>query len=48
MTVKATDWKKSCKLHFEAYTQVHKDRNLSNTLEKRTQVAICLGPTGNL
>ena len=48
MTVKALDWKKICKLHFRAYTQVHKDRNVKNRLEDRTQGAICLGPTGNL
>ena len=42
MAVKALDWNKSCKLHFGAYAQVYK------TLEKRTQGAICLGPTGNL
>ena len=34
--------KEKCKLHFGAYAQVYK------TLEKRTQGAICLGPTGNL
>ena len=48
MTGKALDWKKSCKLHFGAYAQVHEDRNVTNTLEDRTQGAICLGPTGNL
>ena len=42
MKGKALDWNKSCKLHFGAYAQVYK------TLEKRTQGAICLGPTGNL
>ena len=48
MTGKTLDWKKSCKLHFDAYAQVHEDRNVTNTLEERTQGAICLGPTGNL
>ena len=48
MTGKALYWKKICKLHFGAYTQVHEDRNVTNTLEDRTQVAICLEPTGNL
>ena len=48
MTGKSLDWKKSCKLHFRAYTKVHKDRNVTNTLEDRTQVSICLGPAGNL
>ena len=48
MTGKALDWKNSCKLNFGAYAQVHEDRNVTNTLEERTQEAICLGPTGNL
>ena len=48
MTGKALDWKKICKLHFGAYTQVHEDRNVTNTLEERTQGAICIGPTGNI
>ena len=48
MTEKKLDWKKSCKLHFGAYAQVHKDRNVTNTLEERTQGAICLGPIDNL
>ena len=48
MTGKALDWKKSCKLHFGAYAQVHEDRNVTNTLEERNQGAICLGTTGNL
>ena len=47
-TGKALDWKKICKLHSGAYAQLHKDRNVTNTLEERTQKAICLGPTGNL
>ena len=45
---KYLDWEKSCKLHFGAYTQVHEDRNVTNTLEERKQGDICLGPTGNL
>ena len=48
MTGKKLDWKKSCKLHFGAYAQVREDRNVTNTLEERTQGAIYLGPTGNL
>ena len=48
MAVKALDWNKSCKLHFGAYAKVHKDSNVTNTLEERIQGAICLGPTGNL
>ena len=37
MTGKSLDWEKICKLHFGAYTQVHKDRNVTNPLEERTQ-----------
>ena len=48
MRGKYIDWKKSCKIQFRAYTQVHEDRNVTNTLEERTQGAICLRPTGNL
>ena len=48
MTGKDLDGKKSCKIHFGAYTQVHEDRNVTNTLEKRTHGAIYLGPTDNL
>ena len=48
MTGKALDWEKICKPHFRAYAQVHKYRNVTNTLEERTQGAIFLGPTGNL
>ena len=48
MTGKALDWEKICKLHFGAYVQVHKYRNVTNTLEERTQEAICLGTKGNL
>ena len=48
MTGKTLDWKKSCKIHFRAYSRVHDNRNVTNTLEERTQGEICLGPTGNL
>ena len=48
MTGKALDWKKSCELHFGEYTQVHEDRNVTNTLEERTPGEICLGPTSKL
>ena len=47
MTGKALDWNKICKLQFGAYAQVHKDRNMTNTLEERTQGAIFLRTTGN-
>ena len=48
MTGKALDCKKRFNLHFGAYAQVHEYRNVTNTLEERTQGAIFLGPTGNL
>ena len=48
MIRKTLDWKKSCKLHFGAHTQVYEERNMTNTLEERIQGAICLGPTDNL
>ena len=48
MTGKIFDWKKSYKLHFGAYAQVHEDRNVTNTLEERAQGAVFLGTTGNL
>ena len=48
MTGKAIYCKKSYKIHFGAYTQVHEDRNVTNTLEERTPGEICLGPTSKL
>ena len=48
MTGKVIDLNKRRKLHFGAYTQVHEDRNITNTPEERTQSEIRLGPTGNL
>ena len=48
MTGKKLYWKNIFKLHFGACAQVHEDRNVTNTLEERTQGSICLGPTGNL
>ena len=48
MIGKALDWKKMCKIHFGAYAQVHEDRNVTNTLEDKTQGEIYLASTGNL
>ena len=48
ITRKTLDLKKSCKLHFGAYAQVHEDRNVTNMLEEPTQGEICLGPTSKL
>ena len=48
MTGKNIDCKNICKLHFSTYAQVYKDINVTNTLEKITHGAICIGHTGNL
>ena len=48
MTGNIIEWNKICKLHLGAYTEGNEDRNVTNTLEERTQGAICLGPTDNL
>ena len=48
MTRKVLDLKMSSNLHFGAYVQVHEDRNVTNTLEEKTQGGICLGPKCNL
>ena len=48
MTGKYLDWKKTCKLHLGSYIQVYAHKNVTNTIEERTQEAICLGPTGNI
>ena len=48
MKGKDLDLKRSFKLHFGAYAQVHEDRNVMNKLEESTQGAIYLGATGNL
>ena len=40
MKGKYLDLNKICKLHFGAYAQVHKDRNITNTLEEIIQGAI--------
>ena len=48
MRGKDLDWKKICKFHFRAYTQIHKDRNVTNTLDERIQGVICLGHTVNI
>ena len=37
MTGKAIDWKKLYKINFVAYAKVYEDRNVTNTLEERTQ-----------
>ena len=48
MTGKALDWKIICKLRCGEYVKIQEDRNVTNTLEERTQGGIFLGSTGNL
>jgi hypothetical protein len=47
MTGTALDFNKHCQIPFGAYAEVHEDRNIMNTMDERTQPAICLGPTAN-
>jgi hypothetical protein len=47
MTGTALDFNKHCQIPFGAYVEVHEDRNITNTIDERTQPAICLGPTAN-
>jgi hypothetical protein len=47
MTGTALDFNKHCQIPFGAYAEVHEDRNITNTIDARTQPAICLGPTAN-
>jgi hypothetical protein len=47
MTDTALDFNKHFQIPFGAYAEVHEDRNITNTLEERTQPEICLGPTAN-
>ena len=42
------DAKLHCKAPFGSYCEVHMDPNITNTMEPRTNWAICLGPTGNM
>ena len=48
LTGTVLDFEKHCRLPFGAYVEVHEDNTPTNTMEARTQGAICLGPTGNL
>jgi hypothetical protein len=47
MTGTALDFTKHCQIPFGAYAEVHEDINKTNTIDERTQPAICLGPTAN-
>jgi hypothetical protein len=42
------DTKLHCIAPFGSYCEVHVDPEITNTLEPRTNWAICMGPTGNL
>ena len=37
-----------CRAEFGAYCEVHDEPTPTNTMQRRTHAAICLGPTGNL
>jgi hypothetical protein len=47
MTGTALDYEKHCKLPVGAYVETHEERPRTNTIDERTQSAICLGPTSN-
>jgi len=42
------DAKLHCRAPFGSYCEMHIDPDITNTLEPRTNRAICMGPTGNL
>ncbi len=42
------DVKLHCRAPFESYCEIHIDPDIMNTLEPRTNWAICMGPMGNL
>ena len=42
------DAKLLCRSPFGSYCEMHIDLDITNTLEPRTNWAICMGPTGNL
>jgi hypothetical protein len=47
MTGTALDFTKHCQIPCGAYTEVHEDKDKTNTMDGRTHPAICLGPTAN-
>jgi hypothetical protein len=47
MTGTALDFEKQCQISFGAYAEVHEDRDKTNTMDERTQAAICLRPTAD-
>jgi hypothetical protein len=42
------DAKLHCRAPFGSYCETHEDPDITNTLDPRTEWAICMGPTGNL
>jgi hypothetical protein len=48
MTGTSLDFNKHFQIPFGTYAGVHEDRNITSTMDERTQPAICLGPTANL
>jgi hypothetical protein len=42
------DAKLHCRAPFGSYCEVHIDPYVTNTMDRRTKCAICLGPTENL
>jgi hypothetical protein len=44
MTGTALDFTKHCQIAFGAYAEVHEDMDKTNTMDERTQPAICFGP----
>lgn len=42
------DATRHCRAEFGAYCEVHDEPTPSNTMQRRTHAAICLGPTGNI
>lgn len=42
------DTRLHCRAPFGAYCEVHDDLDTTNTMQRRTHPAICMGPTGNL
>jgi hypothetical protein len=42
------DAKLHCKTPYGAYCEMHTDPDITNTIEPRTKLGICMGPTKNL
>ena len=40
--------KKWCKLIFGDYVEVHKENTITNSMDPRTRLPICMGPKGNI